>query len=171
MWRRGTKEKKERPLAVNVERDAPHERGLSPLSMTNFTSRERQSSPFGVETCKGSPVLTRRGDDDGVQLSPANSDAGAPTPTEQAASQNSSPAPSVDNERPHTSPNLLPNTFSRADLRPKGLNRLVIHPDSKIKSWYESLIVVCVLYTAVIEPFEITYMTDIVTALTQPARP
>lgn len=41
-------------------------------------------------------------------------------------------------------------------------DRLVIHPDSKLKSYYETLIVLCVLYTAVIEPFEITYMTDIV---------
>ena len=103
--------------------------------------------------CRGSPITT------------AASEANASVHTEDYSQPSSIDGGSNDgasNERPHASPQLLPNTFSRKDLKPMRWDRLVIHPDSKLKSYYETLIVLCVLYTAVIEPFEITYMTDIV---------
>lgn len=55
----------------------------------------------------------------------------------------------------------IPTTFSRANLKPQGWNRLVIHPDSRIKSAFETFIVACVLYTAILEPIKVTYMLDI----------
>jgi len=90
----------------------------------------------------------------------------ASAPTDETGSQPSSPAPSCNegiiDGRPSRldSPNMLPNHFSRADLRPRGWDRFVIHPDNKIKAYFESLIVFCVLYTAVMEPFEITYNVE-----------
>ena len=55
----------------------------------------------------------------------------------------------------------LPLNFSRKDLKPKGWDRIVIHPDNRVKSYFESFIVVCVLYTAILEPIKVTYMLDI----------
>lgn len=132
----------------------------SPSDAKNFTSLaaaapvplctgRKAASPFGIADV--SPVAAPA---DEVSLT-----------TREGNSLPSSPTMSDGGigvaERPFTSPNLLPNSFSRQDLKPKGWDRLVIHPDSKIKSYYEMLIVVCVLYTAIIEPYEITYMFDI----------
>ena len=76
---------------------------------------------------------------------------------------------------------VFPATYTRADLKPKGVDRLVIHPDNRvtdpratvlarelvlpspphharrplalqIKGVYEIFIIFCVLYTAIIEP-------------------
>ena len=55
----------------------------------------------------------------------------------------------------------LPLDFSRADLKPKGWDRVVIHPDNRIKACFESFIVFCVLYTAVLEPVKVTFAIEI----------
>lgn len=58
-------------------------------------------------------------------------------------------------------PEPLPTTFSRDDLKPRGWDRLVIHPDNQIKSWFETLIVACVLYTAILEPVKVCFALEI----------
>ena len=56
---------------------------------------------------------------------------------------------------------VLPVGFSRQHLQPQGWDRLVIHPDSWSVSIYEVFIILCVCYTAVVEPVKVAYQTDI----------
>ena len=51
--------------------------------------------------------------------------------------------------------------FSRSDLKPKGWDRLVIHPDNRPKAYFESVIVACVLYTAILEPVKVAFSLEI----------
>ena len=64
--------------------------------------------------------------------------------------------PTKDEDMPYGIPNdaILPNTFTRADLKPRGINRIVIHPDNRFKGIYEVFIIFCVLYTAIVEPIK-----------------
>lgn len=59
---------------------------------------------------------------------------------------------------PGDAPVELPVTFSKNDLKPRGLDRVVIHPDNRFKSLFEVFIIFCVLYTAVVEPLKVTYL-------------
>ena len=47
--------------------------------------------------------------------------------------------------------------ITKADLKAKGLDRLVIHPDSRFKVLFEIFIIFCVLYTAVVEPLKVCW--------------
>jgi hypothetical protein len=58
----------------------------------------------------------------------------------------------------------LPTTFSKQDLRPKGYDKLVIHPDNRAKGAWEVFIIFCVLYTAVVEPLKVTYLVGVLPA-------
>lgn len=55
----------------------------------------------------------------------------------------------------------LPSGFSREDLKPQGYDKFVIHPDSYFKGAYEALIIICVLFTSIIEPIKVAYQTDV----------
>jgi len=52
----------------------------------------------------------------------------------------------------------LPASFSRADLRARGIDRFVIHPDSYLKAVIELFMIICVLYTAFVEVLKVTYL-------------
>ena len=44
--------------------------------------------------------------------------------------------------------------------KPKGWDKLVIHPASTKKAYYDIFIIVCVLYTSVVAPVKVAYDTD-----------
>jgi len=47
------------------------------------------------------------------------------------------------------------------DATPKGWDRLVIHPNSQAKNWFDLFIIVCVLYTSVLTPIEVCYKVEL----------
>ena len=62
-------------------------------------------------------------------------------------------------------PIALPITFSKDDLAPKGLDRIVVHPDNRLKVVWEIFILLSVLFTAIVEPLKVTYDMDILPTL------
>ena len=55
----------------------------------------------------------------------------------------------------------LPAGFSKDNLKRKGIDKLVIHPDNPVKSVWEVFIIFCVLYTAIVEPLKVAYLLTI----------
>jgi len=64
-------------------------------------------------------------------------------------------------EKPNGDDGTLPIILTKENLKAKGMNRIVVHPDNPVRSVFELIIMFCVLYTAVVEPLKVAYLIDI----------